>query len=71
MMANYNHTQSTGSTTWTINHNLNTQAVTVDTYVLNGSVVEKILPLDVVNTSDNTTVVTFTTSRTGNARVVA
>jgi hypothetical protein len=69
-MAQYNHIQSTSSSSWTIAHNLGTNAGVIDVYVVNSGNLEKIFPLSVQHTDINTITVTFTTGFTGNARVV-
>jgi hypothetical protein len=69
-MAQYNHIQSTSSSSWTIAHNLGTNAEVIDVYVANSGNLEKIFPLSVQHTDINTITVTFTTGFTGNARVV-
>ena len=66
----YDHTQGASDTTWTISHNLNTDAVAVDVFINNGGNVEKVLPLTVTATSNNTLTVTFSTAQTGYARVI-
>ena len=71
MADEYNHIQSSGSATWTVSHNLNAPVVVCDVYALNNGVTEKILPLNIVHTSDNSLTITFSTARTGRARVVA
>ena len=70
-MKHYSHTQSTGSTNWVINHNLNSDTVSCDVYVLEMGSMEKILPYDVQFTSNNTTTVIFTEARTGRCRVIS
>ena len=70
-MLEYNHTQSTPSTTWTITHNLNTTSVVTDTSINFGGNLEKILPLNVVLTDANTLTVTFSSAQTGKVRIVA
>ncbi len=69
-MAQYNHTQSTAATTWTINHNLNSSVVAVDVMINNGPNLEKILPADVQHTNNNTLTVIFSAAQTGKARIV-
>lgn len=71
MADEYNHIQSSGSDTWTVTHNLAADAVVCDVYALNNGITEKIIPLNVVHTSNNSLTITFSTSRTGRARVVA
>lgn len=66
----HKHTQDTESDTWTITHNLNITAPVVDCYVDVGGVQTKVLPNNVQSTNANTVVVTWTSPRTGTARVM-
>lgn len=69
-MANsYNHNQGSPSSVWTITHNLNTQALTIDVYIDNAGVLTKVLPLSVVHQDNNTVVVTFSGAQFGKARI--
>lgn len=70
MADGFNHTQTTSSSTWTISHNLNTTAIVIDVFVDDSGDLKKILPNTVVHTDDNTCTVTFTSNRTGRARVI-
>lgn len=63
----FNFEQVTPSSTWTINHNLNNQHPLVQIYDSNHLT---FIPLSISGSSVNTTVVTFSTSVTGYARVV-
>jgi hypothetical protein len=63
----YNHVQSIASATWTINHNLGRKPA-CEVTILNGGIQEVVLPLSVTYVSDNTTIVTFTSSQTGQVR---
>jgi len=72
-MQTYTHTQGSGSTTWTVTHNFNSDAVAIDVFVDDGPnspSYDKILPDTVIRTDVNTITVTFSSSRTGVARVV-
>lgn len=69
-MQTYDHEQVSGSTTWTISHNLNSDAVAVDVFIDNGGNLEKIIPLSIEATDDNTITVTFSSSQTGWAHVI-
>lgn len=60
----YTHNQSTASATWTINHNLGFKP-SVELYSAGSREIEG----DVLHTSINQTVVTFTSSITGFARL--
>jgi hypothetical protein len=62
----YLYTQTTGSTTWTIVHNLNYEYPNVTVYDADNKVM---LPADVTSVNENTTVVTFATSESGHALV--
>lgn len=70
-MKAYDHTQSTAALVWTINHNLNSDAVALDVYVLIGVNLEKIIPQNVKQLSLDTVQITFSSTRDGVARVVA
>jgi len=68
-MAIHKHTQSTPATVWTITHGLACRpAVSVKVYD-NAELVE-ILPHKIEAPNDTTVVITFTTARTGEARLV-
>ena len=62
-----NFVQSTPSTTWTINHNLNNRYPLVQTY---GSDSLVLIPQSISGSSVNTTVITFSTAISGYARVI-
>jgi hypothetical protein len=62
-----NFIQSSPSTTWTINHNLNNQYPLVQTYDSSNAV---IIPASIVGTSTSTVTVTFSTAISGYARVI-
>jgi hypothetical protein len=62
-----NFVQSSPSTTWTINHNLNNQYPLVQTYDSSSAT---IIPASIVGTSTNTVTVTFSTAISGYARVI-
>ena len=72
MTAQYNHSQTTPATTWTINHNLNSDSVAVDVMIDFGSPsqLQKVLPQSIEVTSANQVVVTFSGNQTGKARIV-
>jgi hypothetical protein len=65
---NYNHTQSTPASTWTINHNLYGYPI-VDIFILSSGVMQKIIPLQVTYVNNVTCTVTFTTALAGFAVV--
>ena len=56
--------QTTGSSTWTINHNLNTYTPLVDVY---DSTYNQLIPASVSSISANTTQITFSTAQAGYA----
>lgn len=62
-----NFVQSSPSTIWTINHNLNNKYPLVQTYDSSDSV---IIPASIVGTSTSTVTVTFSTAISGYARVI-
>lgn len=68
--ASHNHTQETASTEWYIPHNLNSPAVTIDVYIESGSVLKKILPLQIEHFDNDSLYVRFTSARKGYARIV-
>ena len=62
-----NFVQSSPSTTWTINHNLNNKYPLVQIYNSSDAV---IIPATIVGTNTNTVTVTFSTAISGYARVI-
>ena len=60
----FQFTQVTGSSTWTINHNLNTYTPLVDVY---DSIYNQLIPASVSSISANTTQITFSTAQAGYA----
>lgn len=58
----FQFTQSTGSFTWTVNHNLNTFTPLVDVY---DSTYNQLIPASVSSISSNTTEITFSTAQAG------
>lgn len=69
-MAEHNHTQSVSATTWTIVHNLNVGEVALDVMVDVSGSLTKVLPLNVVHTSNDVLTATFSIAQTGNARLI-
>ena len=69
-MQTYDHNQPSGSSSWVVNHNFNTDAVAIDVFIDNGGDLEKILPADIVASSSNTITITFSSAQTGWARVI-
>lgn len=65
----HRHTQGSTNTTWTITHNLNTDAPCVDVWVDISGTDTKIIPDTVTATSANVVTLTFTTTRSGIAIV--
>ena len=60
----FQFTQTTGSSTWTVNHNLNTSTPLVDVY---DSSYNQLIPASVSSISANTTQITFSTAQAGYA----
>lgn len=69
-MAEYNHDQSLSSASWVIIHNLGVSSVVTDVFIVNGPDLEKVLPLSVVHTDNNTLTVTFTSTQIGKCRII-
>jgi len=63
----YNFEQLVGSTTWTVNHNLNNRHPLVQVYDSNHLV---LIPQSISGSNVNTTIITFSTPMTGYARIV-
>lgn len=61
---NYVHTQGSASTAWTVNHNLGFRPA-VEVFSVGGAEIDA----EVLHTSVNQTVITFTTSTAGSARL--
>ncbi len=67
----YKHTQTTPSTTWTVNHNLETQYLSVTpVYPNNLSMVSTYNFPEIVYNNEDTLTLTFTSPQTGNVIVV-
>jgi len=64
----YDHTQSTPATVWTITHNLGHHPVH-DVLVYDGPSLVKCFPAQVVHVDENTLQLTFTSAKTGKARL--
>lgn len=58
----YNYTQNPGSTTWNINHNLNTFTPLVNVYNLS---YRQLIPAEVISIDANNTQITFSTAQAG------
>jgi len=65
--ADYVHTQTIASTTWNINHGMNTDGTIIQCYDSSKQLVE---PISVVLTDSNNTVVTFETAESGKAYMI-
>ena len=63
------HTQSTPASTWTITHNSGYKPV-VSVLVMENGQLTPILPLSIEHTTDNVVVITFSSNRTGEARLL-
>lgn len=70
ILSGYTHEQSTPSTTWTVAHNFGTVAPVVDCYVVVNGQSLKILPNNVRAVNANVVEITWTTARTGFARIM-
>ncbi len=73
-MKQFNFTQTSPASLWTITHNLGVADLATDTFVDQGGVgvnPTKILPQSVVMTDSNTLTITFSTNQTGTVRIVA
>lgn len=70
-MAEYNHLQSVGATSWVITHNLGATTVATDAFIDVSGNLTKVLPLNVVHTDDNTLTVTFSANQVGRVRIVS
>jgi len=68
----YEETISIASTSWVINHGLNTTAPVVDVWVLQGSpqTYQRMLPVSVVATSASSLTITFSEATSGKVVVV-
>jgi len=62
--ADYTHTQTVASTTWNINHQMNTDGTIIQCFDSSNQLIE---PLSVVLTDSDNTVVTFVTAQSGKA----
>jgi len=69
-MAELNYSQAVAASTWTITHNFSVESLVVDVFVDIGGNLEKVLPLNIVHTNNNTLTVTFSLAQTGNARLI-
>jgi hypothetical protein len=70
-VTSYNFVQATPSTTWNINHNLNTTNVTYSFSVYVGETLTPVLPAGIVIADNNTISVTFSQAFTGKATLIA
>ena len=65
----HTHVQSTPASTWTITHNSGYKP-TISVLVMDNGQLTPILPMNVEHTSDNVVVITFSSNRTGEARLL-
>jgi hypothetical protein len=65
----FNFTQSTPSSSWSINHNLNIACPAIDLNVLINGSYEKIIPLGLTIVDNNNITVEWTQDFSGNARI--
>lgn len=68
-MVGYRFEQTVADTTWTITHNLGTQAPVIDIWVDVAGTMTKIIPQTVAGTSTTVATLTFTTPYAGVAYV--
>lgn len=64
----YTHIQASAATSWNVVHNLG-RSVVIDVYVTIDGTDTKILPLNVSIVDSNTALITFSSARSGKARV--
>lgn len=69
-MFSYNYYNPNATSTWTINHGLNTSVIVNDVMVDTPFGVEKILPETVKMIDNNTMEITFTSAQSGYARII-
>jgi len=69
-MLSYNHVQSIPSSAWVINHNLNTTTTVSDVSVMISGTLTKIIPQSVEHADNNTLIITFSSNKTGYARIL-
>lgn len=65
----FNHTQSTPSTTWSLEHNLKDYPL-IDVYIDVDGGIQKIIPLEISYVDMNNCIITFSSPQTGYASVV-
>lgn len=67
----FTYYQASPITTWTVTHNLNAPVVVSDVNVIGpSSLVEKLLPQEVVITDSNTLTITFSSAESGYVRII-
>jgi hypothetical protein len=70
IVKSYAHNQNVASSTWTINHNLGAEPA-VDVFLVVNGQAQKAFPMSVTHPSENSTVITWSISRTGIAILVS
>ena len=69
-MSSFTHIQSNASTTWTINHNLNSGNLVWNLYVDVNGVMKPMMPADVTLDTPNMMTLTFTVARAGRVAII-
>jgi len=65
----YNHNQTTASSVWNINHNLDSSFINIGVIIdYNGK--QTVSPFNVTIQDNNNVVITFTTPKTGHCRII-
>ena len=70
-MQAFNHTQSSSSATWVVDHNLNVASTVSDVLINIDGALKKVLPLAVVHNTANQLTITFSSAQTGSARIIS
>lgn len=65
----HRHVQSVASDTWTITHNIGTDAPIVDVWIDVAGTITKVLPLSVTVTNTKVVTITFSSAQAGEACV--
>jgi hypothetical protein len=69
-MSEYNHDQSVASAIWSISHNLNVSETVNDVLVNINGTTEKVMPLSIIHTDNNTLTISFVDPESGYARII-
>lgn len=68
-LVGHRHEQTSGSTAWTIQHNLGTEAPIVDVWIDISGTIHKVMPASVVVTDANNVTINFSSAQTGVALI--